>query len=138
MLDHYRDSFVWIDIACYNQHTIKDESIAADMKSIISGIGQIAFILTTEPFFTRSWCMWETVCGRQTGADSKVHDQITRIKSKYWSSEASQMPPTFRSVTELSATERSDQEKVLELLVSTFGSVRQADEYIRGILRSEW
>ena len=23
VLDHYRDAFVWIDIACYNQHTVK-------------------------------------------------------------------------------------------------------------------
>lgn len=134
ILDHHRDSFVWIDIACYNQHSLKKGSIAGDMKSLISGIGQIAFILTTQPFFTRSWCLWEVVCGQQTGADVVVHDQITRIKRKYWSSEAGQTPPEFRSITELAATERSDQEKIFELLVSTFGSVGQADQYIRTIL----
>jgi len=72
VLDHHRDSFVWIDMACYNQQSVVDASIAADMKAIISGIGQIAFILTTQPFFTRSWCLWEIVCGHQTGAAVKV------------------------------------------------------------------
>ena len=67
----------------------------------------------------------------------KVHDQITRIKKKYWSSEASQMPPNFKSITELSATKKSDEEKIFELLVSTFGSVSQADDYIRSILAKE-
>jgi hypothetical protein len=138
VLDHHRDAFVWIDIACYNQHSVKDESIAADMKALIAGIGHIAFILTTQPFFTRSWCLWEIVCGHQTGADVKVHDQITRIKKKYWSSEIGQMPPQFNSVTELSATQRSDQEKILELLLLTFGSVGKANEYIRSILPREW
>ncbi|HQG26127.1 MAG: hypothetical protein KBB67_08510 [Syntrophorhabdus sp.] len=137
VLDHYRDSFVWIDFVCYNQHLVKDGNIAADMKSIISGIDQIAFILTTQPFFTRSWCLWEIVCGYKTGVKVKVHDQITRIKKKYWSSEASQMPPNFKSITELSATKKSDEEKIFELLVSTFGSVSQADDYIRSILAKE-
>ena len=101
---------------------MKDESIEADMKSIISGIDQIASILTKEPFFTRSWCLWKIVCGHQTNVDVKVYDQITRIKTKYWSSEIHELPPKFESVTELSATKRSDQAKIFELLVSTFGS----------------
>ena len=138
VLDHYRDAFVWIDIACYNQHTVKNENIAADMRAVIAEIGHIASVLTIEPFFTRSWCMWEIVCGHQTRADVEVHDQITRIRKKYWSSEADLIPPKFESVTRLSATKTSDQEKILELLVSTFGSVRRANTYIRGILPSEW
>lgn len=129
-LDHYRDSFVWMDIACYNQHRVTDESIAGDMDSIIGAIGQVAFILTTEPFFTRSWCLWEVVCGHNRGATVKSHDQITRIERKYWSSESSRTPPKFKSITELSATERADREKILELLVTTFGSVAKADAYV--------
>ena len=82
--------------------------------------------------------MWEIVCGHQTRADVEVHDQITRIRKKYWSSEADLIPPKFESVTRLSATKTSDQEKILELLVSTFGSVRRANTYIRGILPSKW
>jgi hypothetical protein len=123
VLDHYRDAFIWIDFVCYNQHSVKDESIAADMKSLIEDIGQVAFILTTSPFFTRSWCLWEIVCGHQTGATLRIHDQIMRIKKKYWSSEANQLPPKFTSISDLSATEKSDQDKIFELLVSTFGSV---------------
>jgi hypothetical protein len=138
MLDHYRDSFVWIDIACYNQHSLKDESIAGDMSALISGIGHVAFILTKEPFFTRSWCMWEIISGHQTGSEVKVHDQSARIRKKYWSTEIDQLPPKFRSISDLDATERKDQDKIFKLLVSTFGSVDKANEYVRNILPAQW
>ena len=135
VLDHNRDSFVWVDIASYNQNSVKSETIAADMRSIISDIGKVAFILTTEPFFTRSWCLWEVVCGHGTGAEVTIYDQILRIQKKYWSSEAGQMPQKFRSVLDLSASQESDREQILNLLISTFGSIEQADEYVRNLLR---
>ena len=134
MLDHDRDSFVWIDFACYNQHLVKHKSIAGDMDGIISSISSIAFVLTTAPFFTRSWCLWELACAHRSSVSTHVYDQIDRIKYKYRSSEGSALPPDFSSITDLEATEKADQETILDLLVSTFGSVAAADGYIRNVL----
>jgi len=105
-----------------------------DMNQIISSVSRIAFVLTTEPFWTRSWCLWELVCAHGVGAEVKIYDQIMRIKKKYWSSEAHLVPPKFRSVADLSATKASDQQQILDALVRTFGSVRRANEHIRKIL----
>ncbi len=132
--DRNHDSFVWIDIVCYNQHRVLNENIYSDMKEIISRIGQIAFVLTTEPFFTRSWCLWEIVCANQTNAEVSIYNQIARIQKKYWSSEKHALPKKFKSITNLSAIKQHDKDKIFELLVSTFGSVQQADEYIHSIL----
>jgi hypothetical protein len=138
LLDRYRDSFVWIDFVGYNQHCVKPKSILKDMEDIISGIGRVAFTLTREPFFTRSWCLWEIVCSYRVGAKVDVCENILRIKRKYWASEAVLLPPRFTSVADLQATNESDREMIFEQLVSTFGSVDQADEYVRGILPKQW
>lgn len=132
--DHDHDSFAWIDIVCYNQHRVQNENIYGDMKEIISRIGQIAFVLTPEPFFTRSWCLWEIVCAHQTKTKVSVYNQIARIQKKYWSSEKDAIPKKFKSITNLSAIKQHDKDKIFKLLVSTFGSVHQADEYIHSIL----
>ena len=79
--------------------------------------------------------MWEVVCGRQTGAEVMIYDQILRIQKKYWTTEAGQMPPDFSSVADLSASVDADREEILNLLISTFGSIAQADEYVRNLLR---
>lgn len=134
LLDNDRDTFVWIDIACYNQHCIENDNIYVDMQKIISRIGQIAFVLTTEPFFTRSWCLWEIVCAHQTKAEISVYNQIARIQKKYWSSEVEGIPQKFKSITNLCAINQRDKDKIYDLLISTFGSVHQADEYIHSIL----
>lgn len=137
VLDHSPDEFVWIDFACYNQHLVSDASIAPDMQSVIADIGSVVFPWTSAPFFTRSWCLWELVCAHLSESKVVVRDQMTRISRKYWSSEAAMRPPQFTSVNDLSATEKTDQESILELLVTTFGSVAQADEYVRSVL-PEW
>ena len=33
------DKFVWIDFACYNQHTVQPKNISADMFGVINAIG---------------------------------------------------------------------------------------------------
>lgn len=134
VLDRNRDSYVWIDFMCYNQHLVRDEAIAKDMNAIISSIGETAFVLTTAPFFSRSWCLWEMVCAHRSNVPIYVYDQIDRIKYKYYTSEQSEMPPDFSSITELTATKRADQMEIYELFISTFGSVANADAYIRNIL----
>ena len=136
VLDHHAPSFVWIDVACYNQHLVKSANVAKDMESLIAKIGEVSFILTTEPFFTRSWCLWEILSAHSNEARIAVHDQITRIRKKYWSSEISAMPPTFRSVRELEATEDEDRKNILANLISQFGSARRADRYIRSLLHN--
>lgn len=136
ILDHHKDAFVWIDVACYNQHLIKPSAIAADMDSLIAQIGNVSFILTTEPFFTRSWCLWEILCAHHNDVNIAVHDQITRIRKKYWSSEISWIPPAFESVKTLKATESHDQENILSQFIARFGSVARADRYVRGLLQN--
>ena len=46
-----REEFVWIDIACYNQHTIAEETIAFDMEAIVKSIGKVAFAVASTPLF---------------------------------------------------------------------------------------
>jgi len=124
---------VWIDFACYNQHLIKDDNIAADMASIISQIGSLAIPLTSSPFFSRSWCIWELLCAYRSGVPITICHNTPRSR-KYGGSESSSFPPMFSSIIDLAATMKEDQEQIFNLLISTFGSVNDADRYIRKVL----
>lgn len=123
----------WIDFACYNQHLIKDENIATDMAGIISQMGSLAIPLTSTPFFSRSWCVWEFICAYRSGVPVTICHNTPRSR-KYFSSESSEFPSRFSSITDLAATMKEDQEQIFNLLISTFGSVADADKYIAKVL----
>jgi hypothetical protein len=61
---------VWIDFACYNQHSI--ESIKLDMQRVIEEIGSVSFVATPVPLFNRSWCLWELDAIRDALAGSRL------------------------------------------------------------------
>jgi len=132
ILDAHRDDYVWIDFGCYNQHEV--ESIATDMRSVIASIGAVAFALTTEPFFSRSWCLWEILCAHQNNCRIKVYDQKNRIKYKYFTSERDKMPPDFSSISSLQATHERDQKAIYDAIIAEFKSVEKADLYIKDML----
>jgi hypothetical protein len=132
--ERHRDQFVWIDIGCYNQHLFMQGDIAADMKDLIDAIGHVSAVLTTQPFFSRSWCIWELVSAHDTGATYQVQDQIARIKRKYFTSETGYMPPKFNSIADLTSSVDEDRRDIFQQLLTTFGSVEAADRYIEQIL----
>ena len=63
---HSAVEFVWLDVACYNQHRV--EVVAADMKAVISSIGRIALPMINAAPFGRLWCLWELLCAHVGGA----------------------------------------------------------------------
>ncbi|MFS4895188.1 hypothetical protein SOO45_14090, partial [Staphylococcus aureus] len=53
------DEFVWMDVVCYNQYTLKSAAIGVDMEKVISSIGRMYIAVTPTPLFDRLWCLWE-------------------------------------------------------------------------------
>jgi len=64
-----KEEFIWMGICCYNQHGSID--VAPDMYSVIGAIRAIAFPITMEPIFNRTWCLWELLCAAKNDVDMK-------------------------------------------------------------------
>jgi hypothetical protein len=130
-----KENFVWIDFACYNQHTIAAETIAFDMQALIRSIGNVAFAVTMTPLFDRIWCLWEVLSVSQAGARSRFcvgpgyrTDKRVMVNKFF---------EAFKSVKEAGATKTGDYEKLLAAMISRFGSIAAADEHIRKLMSEE-
>lgn len=128
-----KEEFVWIDFACFNQHMLAPDTIAFDMEALIRSIGNVAFAVTTTPLFDRIWCLWEVLSVSQAGAKARFcvppgyRTEKRQMVNKFFES--------FKSVKEARATKMGDYEKLLAAMISRFGSIAAADEYIRKLMR---
>jgi hypothetical protein len=130
-----KQKFVWIDFVCYNQHTVASDSIAFDMEAIIRSIGKVAFAVTPTPLFDRIWCLWEVLSTSQVGAKTQFcvgpgyRTDKRVIVNKFFES--------FKSIQEARASKTGDYEKLLAAMISRFGSITAADEYMRKLMREK-
>jgi hypothetical protein len=121
-------AYVWIDIACYNQHRIR--SVARDMEAIIDAIGSIGFVLTHAPFFERTWCLWELLCAHRTETPIRLYN-IDAHRAKYF---MNRPVPDFKSIAAASATNAQDRDDILTAVTLGFGSIERADEILRRLI----
>jgi hypothetical protein len=131
--DSADEEFIWIDIACYNQHTF--EAVASDMDSVIKSIGKIGFAITPAPLFNRIWCLWELLCAAQAkGCNLQlahgIGHQADMIRME------NQCFGSFESVVQAGATKEDDRNAILTEIARYFGSHKEADLYIRRLMQS--
>ncbi len=126
------NEYVWIDIACYNQHTF--EEVASDMKSVIGSIGKVTFSVTWTTLFDRIWCLWEFLCtnGHVTGASCEFAVPVLPSTASYVL--AKTFIDSFTGVEDARATVPEDHSQVLQAIIETFGSAKAADSELRHAL----
>jgi hypothetical protein len=125
-----KEAFVWIDIACYNQHS--DLQVAPDMERVIGTIGKIAFPITPIPLFDRIWCLWELLCAARVDADIQFCAAPGFRTDKRIM--VNDFIRAFTSVKDAKASVSEDREIILREVAAHFGSFDQADDYIRILL----
>jgi hypothetical protein len=125
-----KDEFIWIDMVCYNQHS--NLQVAPDMQRVLGAIGKIAFPITPIPLFDRIWCLWELLCAARVDADIQFcaapgfrTDKRVMVND---------FIRAFSSVQNARASISADREVILREIVAHFGSLEQADVYIRDLL----
>jgi hypothetical protein len=130
-----KDTYVWIDFICYNQHVVA--SISNDMCEVIATIGSLLIAATPTPLFTRSWCLWELLSAHRFGAtiDFRVlssgyrNDKILAVNSLYRS---------FRGIENARSVSARDQAEIYDGLVAYFGSGGAANEGIQKLVEEKF
>lgn len=124
--------FIWIDIACYNQHRV--ECVAGDMKAVIASIRRLGFPVGNIEPFKRLWCIWELLCAHVVDARIEVYEPHN---SPYnLGLLADRFCEEFKSVERADISKLDDRDQILEAMISTFGSIPEADEYVRHLANS--
>jgi hypothetical protein len=135
-----KEHTVWLDIVSYNQHEVKTDRIAADMLEVIRSCRSLRVALSTEPFFHRTWCLWELLGACQTNINVAMCDTLPRSQ-KYASTEMQFRRPHFESVRQSRALFESERHALLNATEETFGTIEAADDIVRdmidGFLRAE-
>ena len=125
-----KEDFIWIDIACYNQHS--DLQVAPDMERVIGATQHVAFPITRVPLFDRIWCLWELLCAAKVGARLQFcaapgYRTDKRIM-------VNDFLRAFTSVEQAKASISADREVILRQIAAHFGSFERADWFIRDLL----
>ena len=124
--------FIWIDFACYNQHYA--ECIADDMKDVIRAIGRLGIPMINSVPFSRLWCLWELLCAHVVGASIEMYEANSSAYDMGMILD--RFDYDFRSVENADTTLKADKDNILAAMESTFGSIPQADEYVRNLAKS--
>jgi hypothetical protein len=127
---HGNIEFVWMDLICYNQHRI--EAIASDMKAVIGRVGHLVMPLYSGYEFTRLWCLWEFLCAHVCG--TPIHIWESNMNAHDLGLTASRFSGLFQSVEQAHTTFEDDRRLILQAMVDTFGSIREADEQVRTLV----
>jgi len=125
-----KEEFIWIDIACYNQHS--DLQVAPDMERVIGATQHVAFPITPVPLFDRIWCLWELLCAAKVGARLQFCAAPGFTTDKRIM--VNDFVRAFTSVEDAKATVSGDREVILQQIAMHFGSFEKADSFIRDLL----
>jgi tetratricopeptide (TPR) repeat protein len=135
-LEHCDHEFVWIDFACYNQHTFKPQTIPNDMLRVIEAIGSVSVCVTPTPIYTRCWCLWELLCAHraETAVSLLVrrgyrNDKIMAVNALYRS---------FRGIEKADTSVAGDREMIRMECLSYFGSIARADAELERIIQERF
>lgn len=125
-------TYAWLDVVCYNQHRV--EAIAADMNAIVASIGRVGIPMINSVPFSRLWCLWELLCAHVSQAQIVVYEANGSVYDLGYL--AGRFKEEFKSVERAVTTLPSDREQILNAMVSTFGSLQKADEYVRQLVNA--
>ena len=123
---------VWLDIVSYNQH--RAEAIAADMKTVVASIGRLGLPLFNDLPFSRLWCLWELLCAHIAGAEIVLFEPNTSAHDL--GLVLHNFEETFISVDRAETTLAADRDAILSAMIDTFGSVAQANAFVREAVTS--
>lgn len=124
--------FVWIDLACYNQHRV--ECVAEDMKTVIATIGRVGFPWVNSAPLTRLWCLWELLCAHVGHASIELYEANSSAYDLGFL--ADNFKDEFKSVERADTTLPQDRQQILGAMIATFGSITQADDFVRELVNS--
>jgi hypothetical protein len=122
--------YAWLDAVCYNQHRV--EAIAGDMRAIVASIGRVGIPMINSVPFSRLWCLWELLCAHVSKAEVVVYEANGSVYDLGYLARCFQ--EEFRSVEQAATTLPSDREQILDAMISTFGSIQRADDYVRQLI----
>jgi hypothetical protein len=130
-----KDEFVWIDFACYNQHTVAHRDISADMHRVIETIGKLVVAVTPTPLYSRSWCLWELHSADTIGLTPAFrvcsgfrNDKIQGVNALYRS---------FSGVENTHSDSRQAEEEIRDAFIGNYGSVEKANTAIKEMLKRQ-
>jgi hypothetical protein len=130
-----KDTYVWIDFVCYNQHAVG--SISNDMCDVIASIGSLLIAATPIPLFTRSWCLWELLSAHRFAAaiDLRVlssgyrNDKILSVNALYRS---------FRGIENARSVSVRDQTEIYNSFIDYFGTEQAANNGIQKLIEEKF
>ena len=129
-----KDEFVWIDFACYNQHTVENRNISADMHGVIKAINKVVVAVTPTPLYNRSWCLWELYCADTIGLTPVFrachgfrNDKIQAVNALYRS---------FSGVENARSITVQAEKEIRDAIVSRYGGVEKANAAIKDMLQA--
>jgi hypothetical protein len=130
-----KDEFVWIDFACYNQHTVEHKGISADMLEVIKTIENLVVAVTPTPLYNRSWCLWELYCADTIGLTPKFrvctgfrNDKVQSVNALYRS---------FSGVESARSISVQAEQEILNAFISRYGSVETANAAVKAMLERQ-
>lgn len=130
------DEFVWMDVVCYNQYTLKSAAIGVDMEKVISSIGRMYIAVTPTPLFDRLWCLWELLASlkHRCKIEFCLAPLNGRTENRIMSNDFFQAFDGFENAR---ATVAGDYRLLLDAILRDYGSIRAADDHVRQLLRGE-
>ena len=130
-----KDQFVWIDFACYNQHTVEHRDISADMLGVIKAINNVVVAVTPTPLYNRSWCLWELYCADTIGLTPTFrvcrgfrNDKIQAVNALYRS---------FSGVENARSTNAQAEKDIRDTIIKQHGSTEKANAAIKAMLQRQ-
>ena len=129
------DQFVWIDFACYNQHTVEHRDISNDMLGVIKAINNVVVAVTPTPLYNRSWCLWELYCADTIGLAPKFrvchgfrNDKIHAVNALYRS---------FSGVENARSSNPQAEKDIRDTIIKQHGSTEKANAAIKAMLQRQ-
>jgi Ankyrin repeats (3 copies)/Ankyrin repeat len=130
-----KDAFVWIDFACYNQHTVDNTNISEDMRAIIKAINHVVVAVTPTPLYNRSWCLWELYCADTIGLAPTFsirsgfrNDKIQAVNALYRS---------FSGVENARSINDQAEQEIRNAIINRHGGLEKANVAIKEMLKRQ-
>jgi ankyrin repeat protein len=130
-----KDQLVWIDFACYNQHTVEHRDISDDMLGIIKAINNVVVAVTPTPLYNRSWCLWELYCADTIGLTPTFrvchgfrNDKIQAVNALYRS---------FSGVENARSINAQVEKEIRDAIIKQHGSTEKANVAIKAMLQRQ-
>ena len=124
-------TFFCIDIVCHNQHNVG--SVAHQMEKVISGVERVILPMSNFSWYDRTWCIWELICAKRFNKEIKFIEY--QRKERDYKHIRSSFLSGFSSILHSQTSVPEDKEQILEDAIKIFGSIKEADKFIVGLIK---